>query len=604
MSKSDTSKENTAILGQAEQFQSRTLVPGLPDDNYSSSPVKKFYREGWFAHLTVFLSLIICEMLWFSPIISKVGFYLDDWAVFSELSNAQQTWNSLLQVCLRDPRIIVRPVETVYYVASWLAFHDQPWGHHFLHCCLEVLASFLIYLVLCRLSGNRAFSFTASVLVLVYPSHDATHYWVTSSITLSLVLYLFSLWQAIKAVQDQKPICFLFSTLAFFASLLTYEAFLPLIFVTAICLVSLYRQKYNWRESWLKLAAVLSPSSIAILATYYYQRVLLMQSGKGFHHSMSLSLPHAVEVIREGLCQNLYTSGFSIFIFRAQEAFADLSVRRICSLSALVAIIALTTFFVNENDSKPFRPYAYIGLGIAWMILSYVLFAASPEYNPQLESIMNRINLGASVGSSIFIAALITGLSSHVWNKHREHQSAACALMTILAAPIITFFVLADWGWSIPWMTSWGFQKYVVQLVKKQAKTFSDGDSIILAHTPRYVMWSPLFDGVWDFESMLRLYVKPGIKGGVVSDRMSLSKDAVKDISMGYLCGSYPFTHLFVLVPSPERWIKTRSAPEFIAAIKQYGMGFGLAESTINRWRKEIACSQDAPSNPGLNGKL
>ncbi len=553
--------------------------------------MKRFLNRHWLPNLTVLLALTICQTIWFGPIIGKVGLYLDDWVTYSNLCNGQQNWPSLLQISLNDPRIITRPLEALVYVGSWLAFHDQPWGHHFLNCIFEVLVSFFLYLVLCRLSGNRAFSFAAGLLMLVYPSHDATHYWITANtITLSLALYLLSLWQAIKAVQDKKPICLLFSTLAFLGSLLTYEAFLPLVFITAICLLSLYKKQYNWRDSWLKSTVALSPSFISILCIYYYQRVFLYQMQKGFHHPIAFSAPHSLDVVKEGFSQTLFPAGFYAFVLRAHDAITDLSVGKGCILALLVAIIAFTLFVIGKNDNKHFRPHIFIGLGILMMILSYVVYGASPEYMPQLESIMNRINIGAAAGASI----VISGLFCLLLDQYKKRRAANWALLTILVSPVIIFFILADWGWSIPWIQSWTFQKYVVHLVKERAGRFSDRDSIILAHTPRYVMWSPLFDGIWDFQAMLRMYLNaPHIKGGVVSDRMTLSKDAVKDISMGFLCGTYPFSHLVVFIPNPEQWIEIHCADEFITAVQLHGMGFGLTNSTISRWQKELLSSNN-----------
>ena len=549
----------------------------------------KVSKLPWLFNAVVLLALTICQSIWFGPIIGKVGFYLDDWSTFSTLANGQQNWPSLLQISLSDPRIITRPIEAIVYVGSWLAFHDQPWGHHFLNCSFEVLAAFFLYLVLCRLSGNRCFSFLASLLMLIYPNHDATHYWVTAdTIALSLAMYLFSLWQAIKAVQDKKPICFLFSTLGFFASLLTYEAFLPFIVVTAICLIVLYRKENDWRQTWLKSILVLSPSVVAILSVYYYQRVFLHQMQKGLHHAIAFSGSHFFDVIQTGFSQTLLWPGFFAFVSRTKDALAGLTLDKYCLLILLTSIIALTFFFLYDDDNKQFRPRVFVGLGIVIMILSYAVYGTSPEYMPKLESIMNRINIGSAVGASI----LISGLLWLMLGQFKRSRSTTIACLTALASPLIIFFVLTDWGWSIPWTISWTFQKYVIQSVKKETGRFSDHDSIILAHTPRYVMWSPLFDGVWDFQAMLRMYLNaPNITGGVVCDRMTISKDDVKDISMGYLCGKYPYSHLFVFIPNPKQWIKIHSAEEFITTIQSNGLDFGLTQATINRWRKELLSS-------------
>jgi len=548
---------------------------------------KKICRPTWMAHFIVLIALILCQLIWFGPIIRKIGFYLDDWSTFADLYAGQQNWQSLLQISLRDPRIITRPIESIVYVGSWLAFHDQPFWHHLLNCFFEVMTAFVLYLVLCRLSGNRALAFIASLLMLVYPSHDATHYWVTTNtITLSLAMYLLSLWQAVKAVQDEKRTCFLYSNLAFLASLLTYEAFLPLISITGICLLFLYRKKYRWGDSWLKSVIALAPSLVGVLAIYYYQRVYLLEHlNKGFHHTLKFSLPHMFDVIQAGFSQTILPYAMSVFLLRAQESFCELNVFKCCTLALLAAIVALTLFLISDDQNNLFHPYAFIGLGLTIMICSYAVFAASPEYSPVIDSIMNRINIGASVGS----AMILSGLVGLLTGKQMKSRKATSILLTAMVSPLIIFFILADWGWSIPWFRSWTFQKYIVSVVKNNKERFKNCDVVILANCKRYVMWSPLFDGSWDFQSMLRMYLgAPHINATVVSDRLTITKNIVKDVSCGYLCAEYPFKRLMIFIPNPKQWIKIDSASEFIEAIQLHDRRLGITEDTIERWKKEL----------------
>jgi len=423
--------------------------------------------------------------------------------------------------------------------------------------------------------------------MLVYPSHDATHYWVIANcITLSLALYLLSLWQAIKAVQDQKPICFLFSFTAFLASLFTYESFLPLVAVTAICLVVVYKkQNSDWRKVGIKTILALLPYSLAVFSAYYYQRILLPQMNKGTHHSIAFSIPHILEVFREGFSQTFFPSGFSSFIARTHDSIADLNVGKIFTLAALIAVIGLTIFATSKNSNNSPRPYVFIGLGILFIFSAYTIYCTSPEYVPKLESIYNRLNTGGAVGASIFIS----GLLALMLGRFNGDRLAKTALLTTLTAPIILFFVMTNWGWSIPWTQSWTFQKYIIGLVKEQKGRFVNTDSIILAHTPRYVMWSPLFDGVWDFQAMLQIYLNAHrIQGNVISDRIILSKESVKDVSGGYLCGTYPYSNLFVFVPNPKQWIRTPAAESFIDTVQSQGLDFGLTKEIINNWQKQL----------------
>ncbi len=534
----------------------------------------------------VLLTLLLCETIWYSPIIRKVGFYLDDWSTYANLHISNQDWLTLLKVSLADPRIITRPIEAVVYVASWFAFHDNPLGHHLLNCAFEITAAFFLYLILNRLSGNRSLAFIASLLMLIYPNHDATHYWVTANtITLALALYLFSLWQAIKAAQDQKPICFLYSTLAFFTSLLTYEAFLPLIGITGICLLFLYKQKHNWTQACLQSITALVPGFLCIGAVYYYQREFLTSIRKGFHHSLAISIPHALEVVQTGFSQTISFEAISTYFLRIQETLFDLNVFKCATLILLLAIIALTLFIITDNKKDFSHPWTFLGLGLLIMLGSYTVFAVSPEYLPKLESIMNRINIGASVGASMIIAGMLGILA----NLPKANHKATYALLLTLTAPIIIFFILADWGWSIPWIRSWTFQKHIINIVKNNKEHFKDSDFVILANCPRYVMWSPLFDGVWDFQSMLRMYLdNPGIEGTVTSDRLQVRRRNIQDISCNYICCTIPYSRLTVFIPNPPQWINIDSPSHFIETIRQHSLKFGITNSTINNWQKEL----------------
>lgn len=546
---------------------------------------ERFQLSAWVINLLVLINLTICEIIWFSPIIRKVGFYLDDWSTYSDLYNAPQNIFALVKVSLADPRIITRPIEALVYVGSWLVFHDNPILHHLLNCIFEISAAFFLYLALCRLSGNRALPFLSALFMLIYPSHDATHYWVTANtITLSLGMYLFSLWQSIKAIQDKKPFCFAYASFGFLASLLTYEAFIPFIGITVICSFTLYCKNYKWTQALFNTTLAMLPNMLSIAAVYYYQRIYLTQLRIGFHHSLAFTKEHALSVFEAGFAQTLSMEALSAYWLRIQETLFDLNVFKLFTLTLLLLLTAFTLFVIDKSKNLS-HPYTFVGLGFIIMLFSYTVFAVSPEYLPTLESILNRLNTGASVGASMIIAGTLGILA----NIPKTSWQAKYILLALLSAPIIAFFIIADWGWSIPWIRSWTFQKYIISLVKNNKEQFQKVDSVILANCPRYVMWSPHFDGVWDFQSMLRMYSgKPKIKATVVSDRLQMNKNSIKDVSCGYLCGEYPIANLFVFIPNPQQWIEIKSTPDFIETIKHSCTTFTVSESTTSLWQKQV----------------
>ena len=172
------------------------------------------------------------------------------------------------------------------------------------------------------------------------------------------------------------------------------------------------------------------------------------------------------------------------------------------------------------------------------------------------------------------------------FSTSRTLQTAAILFVLI---PLVAFSFLADRGYAWPWILSWQTQTAIRDSLVKQADRFHAGDSLILANCPRYVMWSPLFDGVWDFQPMLQLTLNnPSIKGGVVSERMEVTTRELKDISRGVVCNTYLFDHLFVIIPPNGEIIPVKNAQEFISLIEARGFGFGLDRHVLNKWRRQL----------------
>jgi hypothetical protein len=150
--------------------------------------------------------------------------------------------------------------------------------------------------------------------------------------------------------------------------------------------------------------------------------------------------------------------------------------------------------------------------------------------------------------------------------------------------------LLANRGYARAWELCWYTQTVIRDSLRQHCDRFKDGDSVILANCPRYVLWSPLFDGIWDFQPMLQLTLKnKAIKGGVVSERMVIEGNTVKDISKGTVCNVYDFGKSYLIFP-PHGDIEAVDSPTaFINLIEQRGMKFGLDKAALRQWKEEVA---------------
>ncbi len=158
-----------------------------------------------------------------------------------------------------------------------------------------------------------------------------------------------------------------------------------------------------------------------------------------------------------------------------------------------------------------------ITLGSLILICAYWIFGYSPDYLPVLDTHINRVNTASSIGAAMIITGVLWCISKLIPFPSERMQSV---FLAVLVLPLLWLFILSDWQFACPWIVSWEQQKQVINIIKKKVGICS-GDTIILADFPRYIGWASVFDGIWDFQSALRINLnRTDINGGVLTDRM------------------------------------------------------------------------------------
>ena len=109
-------------------------------------------------------------------------------------------------------------------------------------------------------------------------------------------------------------------------------------------------------------------------------------------------------------------------------------------------------------------------------------------------------------------------------------------------------------------------------------------------------MWSPVFDGIWDFEAAVKLTLgATDVRAGVITDRLVVSEDDARDYARGLICGIYPYSRMFVLCPYPLSWKQVHSAEQLISLVESQAKMTGLIHPyTIGVWRRQAAGEVDA----------
>lgn len=566
------------------------------------------------------LALALIELCCFLPIMGKVGFYLDDWATMAYLHFAprnQGLFEYLKYYLLNDSRVQNRPLEVLHFgLIDWFA-GASPLIFHLFNLGLEALCAYLAYRIFVRISGEKAIAMIAALFFLLHPGHDSTHYWVIcSSVTLSMFLYLCSLHFSLAfvdsaIVQGQAAVRFkpwLFASLSslfFLLSLLNYETLVPLAALNVLLVVALTKQSRaaaSWFRALHQGFVVAIALSMAIGLLVCYLKLLMPLLGKGYVHQAVFSWPVMFKTEARGCELNLPVALFAFATEQCRTVWTIVTRAEWLRLASMVLVAGAMVFGLRRLDEKertaqsppePARgyltPLCLIAIGVIGVIASYSVFGLSSDYEPTYYTIVNRINAGGALASSIVLLGLLK-LVPH-WSGVRA-SNVASALLALLSGALVASFGLTNFALARPWLVSWQAQTTIRKNILAQRDTLGKSPTLLLVNCPRYVMWSPVFDGVWDFSNMLRIGLNDfDVNASVVSDRLSVDLKGVKDVARGYECGRYPFDRLKLVIAPDAELIDARDAKHFIQTVSARGMGFGLPAKCIEQWQKELSAA-------------
>lgn len=593
-------------------LQAKQMPETLTDSTALSPPREQPARTFTTADWAVIASLLLIEFCCFGVMAKSLGFYLDDWATICQLHFAPHDFVSVLRASLADPRMVTRPIQCVYYACTYMLFGDVPLGYHIVRCILEFAGASFLYAGLRSAMGRRLPAAISAILFTLFPSHDASHYWIGAGLGAGFgsTLYLLSFWLAVASARSRKILPAVLSNLVFLLCAYCYEAFLPMLSLTFFAVLFVELQRAKFTTALLTTSRFLLPSLLIGGSEPIYQRVVVPMFSKVFLSPGTFSPAYALDVLGKGLAISLGPAGWTFFADRAREALSNIKTPEIIRLGSTAAACILSLYFASRKDSVVSQPRSNTTVSfmreskdlLYWsctavivLLCSYLTFAVAEGYTPVLSSMLNRVNMGASIAAAILFGILIAPGKSSI----KSNLPGAIALTTVLAL----FYSLVNFGFAPQWLQSWTVQKSIRNMVVERAPKVASGDTILLANTPRYVMWAPVFDGVWDFQSMVWMTLNNrNINGGVVCERLDVQPQAIYDKSAGFLCATYKYANLNVLIPNGNRFIAVTSPEQFISTIESSGMDFGLPASKIKQWRATSSVTaprQDASPQPG-----
>lgn len=545
--------------------------------------------------IVVLAYLIALELVIFAGSYAKAGFFLDDWLTLFEFKfGPSDFWESMRKYLADDPRVLIRPIEAPYFATLYKLFGFKPAPYHFINGAMEVLTSFFLYLSILRLTNSKAAAFVSSALCIVNPTHDATHYWmVCSSATLSLALFMSSFYCILEATCRNQRGLYTLSAVMLTLSLFNYESCLALPLVSVLGVGWIVAKRAGPKRALLKCLNISMFLSIPLVATFVYQRYLSPLIASSWVKRIELDPAYMFQTIARGL--EIQTPWYLADFIRAHllaDFFTGLNTLTIVLLTVcLLSGIFIAAYFMHAEagEKRAGNLWLLVGYGGLFSVLSLCVFGLNPEYMPLMITLINRVNLGASVGASIATGALIIVLLRALGNGGKCVIGPLTA--SLVFGAILAIFGLSDRAFSHAWIASTVVQGRIREVMASNAPNVKPGEGVIVVNCPRYVLWAPVADGTWDLQAMLRIAASTDkIFATSLSDRLQVTREGVRDYVLGIEIANIKFKDMFLMEPHTATFRRVQDVHDFVESAQKTTRQMGIDQSVIDRWRGQVDC--------------
>lgn len=177
---------------------------------------------------------------------------IDDYPMMLQLAPMDHWRALLIPAQIKDSldpgsQFIFRPVSNITRLLLFHFLGDHPVYYHLVNIFLFFVYCFLVYLLLCSLTGSSTLSLYSCLLFCVHPINTIpVNYLTGHEILLFGILGIFSLISFLRYTETRSKIALGLSMLGYILSFLTQEVMLTLPAYMVVILV--FIKKYRWRE--------------------------------------------------------------------------------------------------------------------------------------------------------------------------------------------------------------------------------------------------------------------------------------------------------------------------------------------------------------------
>lgn len=499
--------------------------------------------------------LLIAGLVLLSTVLyaGKLGFYSDDWAIISYFrDSADQSLATILRLGFEF--IPYRPGQAANLGILYWAFGLSPAGYHAANALVLAATGPLFYLALRESGQSRLIAAAIPLVFLCLPHYATNRFWYAAfAVPVCTLFYFASLYADLRVVRPGCPGWLAWKALAvaaLLASVLTYEVWLPLFFLSP--LLVWYRSRQPQvpathppggldlrRAAWLGL-----PTFLAIAAVTAYK---LLLSTRLKPATLAEHVAWFLDLLRDAVVNALagdFGLRLPVTLAEIARSYPD---ARIAGLAAVCGAIVLGTLLRADGRSggadlvrRPMLGLA--GLGVVLFFAGYAIFFASFNAAVSSTGANNRSTMAAAAG----LAFVIVGLAGWAASWLRPGRGRVALFTGVIATTCAVGLLIINTVATF-WIAAGDRQQEVLSALRERAPRLPPGTNLLLDGVCPYVGPAPVFETWWDLTGALRiLYGDPTLVGDVVTTRLSLREDGAYTRMYGEPHGPYPYEQLVV----------------------------------------------------------
>lgn len=452
-----------------------------------------------------------------------LGFYYDDYSVvkrmwFSEDQSLLGLYDSV------RPATGQRPLQALTFATLYWFFGTDALGYHIWNASVLVAIAALLYLVLREVRLPRLVCVAVPLLYTTLPHYATNRFWVDAfQINVSIACYLLSLYAALRAIRASLPalILWLFvAAIGVAASLFAYEVVFPL-FALNLGLLWWTVRRPDGDVHRRTASIVIATVAAAVLVAGFAKLALVAEKGQNSYRlGFEDGFPHHLAYLVSGsvkLHLGTYLLAFPyvlLWIFTHHFSIASAAVAVAVGLISFVYVRHVghrkPTVFDKSDTSR-----VLVALGLAAVVLGYVIFLTSQSVLFRSAGIDNRVNAGAVLG----VAGVLVGTMAWLAGKlepRRRVVAFSTALACTVAAGVFVSQTLASF-----WTSAAEEQQAIVGAIAQASGSPPPWRTLILDGVCPEQGPAVVFADEWDLTGALQVhYDDHSLKADVAQEAM------------------------------------------------------------------------------------